>query len=343
MLLVACWMGTGLASVNPAVSTLRPRPDLRPYFFEESLSLVLSLRAGSFDDEYDDDDGYDIEDDDDDDVEMTARGDGPGKRSPYDHSLIDPPSDNDRVRRPPHSQRSPPRRPSYRSKRPPHWSQRLATQSVKMGSQLAWGAVKQTGNLAYQLVKPRHVEDRELLGLWRLDQQVVNSNSRGGSDLVSVATIELDPRKRLLTLKLPNGKKVVEPYGFKKTRLGNYKTEFVAPAFLVGESPRLYGYKGTWQRKLADQNVIKLVGKIYEVRKQRFGNRGRKYPQYQFVQPVGTFVARRRLQLSEDEEEEDFDDDYDNYNEYDGQGLQDLDENDFDGDTNLSNDEEYED
>ena len=44
--------------------------------------------------------------------------------------------------------------------------------------------------------------------------------------------------------------------------------------------------------------------------------------------PEPSFRRRRRLRY---------------HNEYDGQGLQDLDENDFDGDTNLSNDEEYED
>jgi len=249
----------------------------------------------------------------------------------YDHSLIDPllddgessissiskslPSDEldgfddnmngSRRRSPP-----PPVPRSRRGKPPKHWTQRLASQSLKMGSQLAWGAVQQTGKVAYQLVKPRHVDARELLGPWRLDQQIVLN----GRDLASVASVELDPRKRQLTLKLPNGENVVVPYTFRKTRLGSFQTEFVVPAFLVGDTPRLYGYRGTWQRKLADKRVIKLVGKIYRVRQQRFGKSSGKH---QFVHSIGTFVARRRMKLSE-EDEEAYDDD-DGASEYDGQ------------------------
>jgi hypothetical protein len=75
---------------------------------------------------------------------------------------------------------------------------------------------------------------------------------------------------------------------------------------------RTYGYRGTWQRKLADKSVIKLVGKIYQVHKQRFGkNRG----EYVFGKDVGTFVMRRRMRLTEDEqdqgEEEEEDEQYD--------------------------------
>jgi hypothetical protein len=270
--------------------------------------------------EADEDDDEDSEEEGfaDDMVEDDAPADG------YDHSLIHPPTDEENLmsltknnadssgRR----RRGGPPPPVRRAKRSKHWSQRLASQSLKMGSQLAWGAVQQTGKVAYQLVKPRHVEARELIGLWRLDQQIVSS----GRDMASVATVELDPRHRLVTLKLPNGKTVVKPFSFRKTRLGSYQTEFVAPAFLVGDTPRLYGYRGTWQRKLADKRVIKLVGTIYEVRKTRFG---KSKGDYQFTQPIGTFVARRRMKLSDDEDDDD--DAFQSDSEEDDEGQEDDD------------------
>lgn len=261
------------------------------------------------DDEYDgNSDPYDQEEESDEEEGLATR------RDSYDHGMIDPPKEARARERPPggpgphKGQQGKPLPPSSgRRKRRAHWTQRLATTTFKMGSDLALGAVQQTGKMAYQLVKPRHVDPRELTGLWRMDQQVAKQG-RGGGDLASVATVELDSRKRLVTLTLPDGKTIVKPYVFKKTRLGSYKTEFILPAFLVGSEPRLYGYKGIWQRKLADKKVIKLVGKIYQVRKQRFG---KQKGSYQFIQPVGTFVARRRMKLSDEEEDDDEYDDGD--------------------------------
>lgn len=270
------------------------------------------------DDGIDDDDVYDGEDEDDYDDKMR---DNKNPNEPasdrYDHSIIDPPSARSRPSKPtglPQQQRHSrgPMLPNgnanagsptntqnrQRPRRSKHWSQRIASQGLQIGSQLAWGAVQQTGNVAYQLIKPRHVDPTELMGLWRLDQQI----SSNGMDLASVATVEMDPGPRLVTLKRPNGKTIVEPYTFQKTRLGSYQTEFILPAFLVGETPRLYGYRGTWQRKLADQRVIKLVGKIYKVKQQRFGKSKGKYI---FSQSIGTFVARRRMKLIQDDDDDD--------------------------------------
>lgn len=104
----------------------------------------------------------------------------------------------------------------------------------------------------------------------------------------------------------------------KNASLSSFQTSFVAPAFLVGENQtRLYGYKGTWQRKLADKSVIKLKGKIYQVHKQKFG---KKRGEYVYGPAVGTFVMRRRVSMSEDdyddEEETDFDESDDEELEY---------------------------
>lgn len=105
----------------------------------------------------------------------------------------------------------------------------------------------------------------------------------------------------------------------KSASLSSFQTSFVAPAFLVGENQtRLYGYKGTWQRKLADKSVIKLKGKIYQVHKQKFG---KKRGEYVFGPAVGTFVMRRRILMSEEEcddmDESDVDESDDDEFEYD--------------------------
>lgn len=228
----------------------------------------------------------------------------------------------------------PPPSSAKRNKKPKHWTQRMASQSMQFGGRLAWNTVKQPGKLAYHLIRPKHVEIRETGGLWRLDQQVT---MKGDRQVASVASIELNPRKRLVILRQQKQQDerdetattttttpttaatnvIAEPYTFTKSRLGFYKTSFVAPAFLVGDKPRLYGYKGTWQRKVANTQIIKLVGKIYNVKRQRFG-KGK--GSYIFDGPsVGTFVARRRIQMeeedddeSEEEEEDDgYDDEYD--------------------------------
>jgi hypothetical protein len=177
------------------------------------------------------------------------------------------------------------------------------------------------------VIRPKYVHIRETDGLWRLDQQITE---RGDHVLASVATVELQARPRLVIVRKnedgastkndKDGKTgggaggstgitvIKQPYTFTKKKLsGSYQTQFVAPAFLVGDNEmRVYGYRGTWQRKLADKSVIKLVGKIYQVHKQRFGkHRG----EYVFGKDVGTFVMRRRIRLLEDDKEEDDEDD----------------------------------
>lgn len=124
----------------------------------------------------------------------------------------------------------------------------------------------------------------------------------------------------------------------KGASLSSFQTSFVAPAFLVGENQtRLYGYKGTWQRKLADKSVVKLKGKIYQVHKQKFG---KKRDEYIYGPAVGTFVMRRRISLSEEDcdelDESDVDEsDRDEY-EYDDDGEY---ESDKEENTGIDDDE----
>mmetsp|Transcript_26413 Transcript_26413/g.28409 ORF Transcript_26413/g.28409 Transcript_26413/m.28409 type:complete len:423 (-) Transcript_26413:143-1411(-) len=116
----------------------------------------------------------------------------------------------------------------------------------------------------------------------------------------------------------------------KGASLSSFQTSFVAPAFLIGENQtRLYGYKGTWQRKLADKSVIKLVGKIYQVHKQKFG---KKRGEYVFGSAVGTFVMRRRITFTETESESEYEEHDENDDEYDDIQCDDYDDVDHDYD-----------
>lgn len=85
------------------------------------------------------------------------------------------------------------------------------------------------------------------------------------------------------------------------------------------EEPIMVRYKGSFRRKIADSNIVKIVGTIYEVkRKGLWKGQPRK---------IGTFVARRRIakrpSFRKDEQEDDFDeefeDDFANENEDDSQ------------------------
>jgi hypothetical protein len=223
-----------------------------------------------------------------------------------------------------------PQRQSSSKKRKKHWTQKMVEGSVNLTGNLAWTTVRQSGKLAYLMLRPKHVEEPETHGIWRLDQQITETSKqrgRGGGDdviLSSVATLEIDTRRHCIVVQPQEGKPGppwIQPYEFTTTRLGLYQTIFVARAFLVGtEQVRVYGYKGTWERKVADPTVLKMVGKIYHVRKLRPGQRGKQQQQqllkkgrtagdYELVgKAIGTFVARRRVQLN-DEGEGDVDDD----------------------------------
>eukprot|EP00531_Pseudo-nitzschia_arenysensis_P010412 CAMPEP_0116146084 /NCGR_PEP_ID=MMETSP0329-20121206/16972_1 /TAXON_ID=697910 /ORGANISM="Pseudo-nitzschia arenysensis, Strain B593" /LENGTH=416 /DNA_ID=CAMNT_0003641801 /DNA_START=86 /DNA_END=1336 /DNA_ORIENTATION=- len=121
----------------------------------------------------------------------------------------------------------------------------------------------------------------------------------------------------------------------KGASLSSFQTSFVAPAFLVGENQRLYGYKGTWQRKLADKSVIKLKGKIHQVHKQKFG---KKRGEYVYGPAVGTFVMRRRVSMSEELYD---DEDESEYEETDDDGFEYDDEEEYDEEEDELTEDEY--
>ena len=221
---------------------------------------------------------------------------GPGppsnrKNSNYDHRMARPPA-SDRNRRPPPST----------AKKTADWAKSVASKSLKFSGQAAWKTVSMPGKVGYHLIRPKHVDEREIGGLWRLDQQITERNDR---IVASVATIEIDPRKHVVIVRPVDGPPLIQPYKFSKTKLGSFKLEFVAKTFMVGSQTRMYGYKGTWQRKLADPKVLKLAGKIYQLRKNRL-SKG-----FTLGNPIGTFVARRRVQLDDEDFDEDDDEEYD--------------------------------
>lgn len=182
--------------------------------------------------------------------------------------------------------------------------QSLAEKSVKLTTKTALATAKQSGKAAYYLVKPKHVEKRELVGLWRMDQQVLLS-SRNAIPMECCANIELTPHSVLVTMYDENSSgekdeaRILEtPWKFTPAQWPRAaKVEFAARAFLVeGHRQQLFFYKGQVDRKLAARSVIKIKGKIYRIEKT--GWRGKNYKHV----AIGTFVARRRLKFEEDDE-----------------------------------------
>jgi hypothetical protein len=319
-------LGMFLLLQSCAIATRSPTPrPSRPLFGVVSQAEAAFVIRGGYV-AYDNDDEYDPYDDDDYDDE---EGEVVNDTEKIDHAILDLPPPDAHKQRPSSTPGHQRQRPIRKKKKSPHWTQKLATQSIQMTGKLAWNTlVKQPSKLAYNVIRPKHVDIRETDGLWRLEQQVTEPGDR---IVASVATIELQSRPRLVVIRKQEEqgkdtmKIIKEPYTFTKQKLsGSFQTQFVAPAFLVGENQmRLYGYRGTWRRKLADKRVIKLVGKIYQVHRQRFGKqRG----EYVFGQAVGTFVARRRIRARVDEDLEEDDDEDDDEDEYDAEEWEDIEE-----------------
>ena len=256
-------------------------------------SFVVSMRGGYHQDDYDE---YDV----------------------YDRS----PPRRPRPRSPPHRQT-----PSKHRRRPPNrykqpsasfdvlqQAQDLAKKTLSIASNTAVGTIKTSGKAAYYLTAPKFVSKPEIYGVWRLDQTVGSTPC--------AANIEFTPTD-VITRYL--GEEVVNGYLFQSRSWPRSCTiEFEAEAFQGpgDEKPVKFMYKGYFRRKLADKSVIKIVGKIYEIRK-RFGKSVR-------GEEVGSFVARRRLSKPIDADEYDAYDDEDD--EYEEEGDDEEEDKDYDDD-----------
>jgi len=195
----------------------------------------------------------------------------------------------------------------------------LAKKSVDMTTSAAAVSGKAAGKAAFYLVSPKHVTRKEVWGVWRLDQQV--GTSADGPMEACAANVELTHRGDCITKYKDEVYRT--PYTFvEKSWPRSCSVEFEARAYQGpnDDQPVTMLYKGYFRRKIADKRVVKIVGKIYQVRRGMLGRKGKR-------ELVGTFVARRRI-TAPPREEEDFDDDYDDeyddeYDDYDEYDLED--------------------
>lgn len=145
--------------------------------------------------------------------------------------------------------------------------------------------LKTGGKAAYYITAPKFVSKKEICGVWRFDQSIGST--------ACAANIEFTPRGDAITKY--KGEETVTGYLFQSRNWPLSCTiDFEANAFQGpgDDVPLRYYYKGSFRRKIADKNVIKIVGKIYEVRKGRFGRGTTSGVE------VGSFVARKRIILA---------------------------------------------
>jgi hypothetical protein len=207
------------------------------------------------------------------------------------------------------------------------WS-RLAKQSAKLSGQAISATARGSGQVAYALLRPKHVEYPELIGLWRLDQWIEDDSDNNDNHHHSDATrtLELTEQFTVLfsrppappsnTLSTTTTTAVSRDSTAKqKQRQQQIPLEFhpahwpsLATLSFYDDTTKLY-YKCTVQRKMADPKVLKLRGKIYKLRSRGGGvsfwktqNNQQQVISLASIQkkdliPIGTFVGRRRMKL----------------------------------------------
>jgi len=277
------------------------------------------------------------------------------KRPQYDASSHSQPVQHARRLSPPHQKK----------KKSSSFASRFAQQSLRWTARAVARTAQHSGQAAYYLMQPKQVELSELLGVWRLDQEITmprrsspevkrgtgrrqqppRRRDTAEEALVDVrqarATIEIMGRSTTdhaheihYTTVLGQPERAV--YHFQPAQWPRLaRLEFTARAFAWEDDdhhdappnhpdinhgdpkqrqgpprqrqrlPPLYLYRGYVTRKLADPSVIKFKGNIYRLEKT--GWRGQTIRKV----AIGTFVARRRLQLdvNVDHDENDNDDD----------------------------------
>jgi hypothetical protein len=202
----------------------------------------------------------------------------------------------------PDNTQKPSRRPD-RKKKKKSSLMHLAEKSVQLSTKTAFMTAKQSGKAAYYLIKPKHVDKKELVGLWRIDQQISGEDAL---PLECSANIEFSPSDVLVTVRDDQEKEVImrTPWTFQPSRWPRAaKVEFAAKAFVLEGHQELFYYKGQVDRKLAARLVIKIKGDIYRIEKAGWRGKERKYVK------IGTFVARRRVKLHDEDQVDDKDDD----------------------------------
>ena len=251
-----------------------------------------------------------------------------GGGEPRDNDPVDHQSDDDATHRRPASHR-------HRTK-PKSMLSSMVQKSVQLTAGIVSGTVQQSSKAAYYLVQPKHVERDELLGLWRLDQVLSLESSVINLELTAhEARVVFVPSSSSMD-DHPNAiepaSTVTSPWKFTPARWpSGAKIEFVVAMTTTTTSrgpttrpaatttQRLL-YKAVVHRKLAARHVVKLKGKIYRL--EPSGWRGKTVKTVE----VGTFVARRRLQLLQDDDEYDETIDFDEEDEDELDGAEEQDE-----------------
>jgi len=167
---------------------------------------------------------------------------------------------------------------------------------------------------AVDFAAPKHVTEREIVGFWRLDQSV--GKAPDGPFTSCVANVELNGKGGVKTVY--EGEIMLSEYTFtERAWPRSCKIEFQAKAFQgpSDEYPVNMLYKGYFRRKVLDNKIIRIEGKIYAL-----SGKG----MFKRQVPIGTFTARKRIappvrrreppvreNAVDDNEEYDLDDYYD--------------------------------
>lgn len=168
----------------------------------------------------------------------------------------------------------------------------MSRQSATLSGKALSTTARASAKVAHNLVTPKHVEWSELVGLWRLDQWMIEE------DRSIQSTIELTPRKTVIICSgEQTRRKTTVQASFTPSHWPmSARIEFTNPI-------NKFHYICTVERKLLAKSVLKLRGKIYSKRW------GRKVL-------VGEFVGRRRLKLVLDGEDDNGEDEGDSQEDY---------------------------
>ena len=279
---------TIVTSTCHKLSTVLPED----YIFVRGGTLESNFGIHIAEDEYDDfyDDDYDEEEYDD----LEEEEDREDRYQSRRRMPPSPPSS--RSRPPPSRGRYPPpgrRRPPPPKKKSPSIASNMvntvssiAKSSLDMTTTATVASLKGTGKAAYYLASPKHVSRPDIVGVWRLDQNSLEASC--------AANIELTMRGDVLVTY--EGEEFRTPYFFAERSWPRSCTiQFEARAFQGprDKEPVNMLYVASFRKKIADRNVIKMIGKIYQIThtKGKFpfgGNVSTKTL-------VGTFTARKRF------------------------------------------------
>jgi cell division septation protein DedD len=246
----------------------------------------------------------------------------------YDADPAPPSHDNHRQQRRP--QRPPPT-PPPKSK---SIVSSLAENSYALTTHALSATAKQSGKAAYYLIRNKKCNVEELFGLWRLDQSIVSDYDENEDPETAENSIEVTPAGTIVVGGEDENPVRKSRYTFTPAQMtSSAKLEFTAAAFSTNPG-QPYFYRAYVHRKVADPSVIKLKGKIYRI--ERTGWRGKN----EKLVAVGTFVARRRLKLSADDEK--YDDDDEEEESMEDEDWSDPSDDGYDADDMLA-EEEYDD